>query len=64
MMRPSMKDRMIRRQKSLLPPLYAAARVCLMRPCVNGGSLIPALAAPTVVAICAWWVRMSANYSI
>ena len=53
-----------RRQRSLLRPLCAAARVCLMRPCVNGGSLILAHAVPTVVAICAWWVRMLANCSI
>jgi hypothetical protein len=62
MTRPLMKGWTNRHQRSLLRPLCAAARVCLMRPCVNGGSLILAHAVPTVVAICAWWARMSASF--
>ena len=50
-------------QRGRQPLFYAAARVCLMRPCGNAVSLTQVRAVQTVGAICAWWVRMSANCS-
>ena len=50
-----------RRQRSLLHPFCAAARVSRMQRCASAVSLILAPAALTVAVIYVSWARMSAN---